>query len=438
MPLFKLGKAKVPHLKNTAAMPAVRMPAPAQVTIPMAQHIGAPALPCVKVGDRVYVGTKIGEAQGYVSSPVHSSVSGTVKQLSELMQSNGRKVTTVIIESDGLMELDPAIAPPRADSLEEFVIAVRDSGLVGLGGAGFPTYVKLDAKKKTEIDKIVINAAECEPYITSDTRTMLDMSEQVVSGVKLIQSFISAKEVIIGIESNKQEAIAKMREAFIDEPWVSVVELPSKYPQGGEKILIYNLTGRIVPEGGLPADVGVLVMNVTSVAFVGKYFETGIPLTEKCITFDGGAVNNPQNIIAPIGTSIADIAAFAGGYKESPSKLLLGGPMMGVAVFSDSDPILKNTNAITALSLEQCKLRETTACIHCGRCVSICPMGLNPTAFSKAMALSDKTDRAEMLIANKVNLCIECGCCSYVCPAKRPLVENNRLGKAELRAKPNN
>ena len=433
MPFFKLGKAKVPHKKNTAEMPAVRMPAPASVIIPMSQHIGAPSSPTVKVGDKVFVGTKIADAGGYVGSPIHSSVSGTVKKLDKFLCSNGRSCESVIIESDGEMIPDPDIKAPSVTNLDEFCDAVRASGLVGLGGAGFPTAVKLDAAKKGLLKIAVINGAECEPYITSDTRTMLDDTGFVVKGVGYLKKYLGIGEFVFGIEKNKGAAIAKLTEAFSGDSSVKVETLPDTYPQGAEKILIYNTTGRIVPEGGLPADVGCLVMNVTSLAFIAKYMETGMPLVEKCITVDGSAIEKPMNVIAPIGTPIKDVIAFTGNGTENISKVLYGGLMMGTAVYTLEDPILKNNNAIVALDKKDAITPKTFPCIHCGRCVATCPMGLNPTLYAKAMKVEDKAERADRLTDAKINLCMECGCCSFVCPSRRPLVETNRLAKAELR-----
>lgn len=433
MSLFKLGKAKIPHLKSTAEMPATRIAPPATVSIPMAQHIGAPATPTVKPGDSVYVGTLIGEAGGFVSAPIYSSVSGTVKKIDGYLQSNGRVVDSVIIESDGLMTPDPTIAPPTVTSFADLSAAARKSGLVGLGGAGFPTSVKLDPSKISSIDTLVINGAECEPYITSDTRTMLDDTDYVKRGVELILNLTEISKVLIGIEKNKPECIEKMRLTFADNEKVTVSPLPTGYPQGAEKILIYNTSGRVVPEGGLPSDVGVIVMNVTTLAFLAKYVETGMPLVEKCITVDGSAVSEPKNVIAPIGTPIEHVIEAAGGLKSEAGKILYGGPMMGVAVYTPKDPILKNTNAITVLDKKDAAQKKENPCIHCGRCVSICPMGLNPTVYAKAMKIDDAADRAERLAGAKIGLCIECGCCSFVCPSKRPLVEFNRLAKADLR-----
>ena len=433
MAFFKLGKLKLPHRKDTAGMPAMRMDAPKEVLLPMSQHIGAPATPVVKAGDKVFVGTLVGEAGGYVSSPIYSSVSGTVKKVENYLMSSGRICPAVRIESDGEMTKDPSIAPPTITDFDSFSEAVRKSGLVGLGGAGFPTAVKLDAEKKGLIKKIIINGAECEPYITSDTRTMLEDSDYIKAGVMLLEKYISADEIVIGIEGNKPECIEKLCEVFSSDSKVTVMPLPESYPQGAEKILIYNTTGLVVPEGGLPADVGCLVMNVTSVAFIAKYVESGMPLVEKCLTVDGSAIKNPMNVIVPIGTSISDVIEFTGGFKEEPFKVLYGGPMMGIAVYSLNDPIMKNNNAIVAFNKRDAAVREPDPCIHCGRCVSACPLGLNPTVYAKALGLESKEERVARLEEAKLGLCMECGCCSFNCPANRPITQTNKLAKALLR-----
>ena len=404
-----------------------------EVLLPMAQHIGAPATPIVKVGDEVKVGQLIAEPAGYVSSPIYASVSGKVVKLDTYLRPDGKSVPAIRIESDGLMTVQDGITPPTVDSLDSLIDAVRSSGLVGLGGAGFPTSVKLDAVKNGGIHTIIVNGAECEPYITSDTRTMLDQSELIYDGISLLEKYIpSVERFIFGIESNKPECIKEMARIFQDNPKVSVMPLPSLYPQGAEKVLIYNTTKLVVPEGKLPADVGVLVINVTSLATLADYVMTGMPLVEKCITVDGSAVKEPKNIIAPIGASISEILEFAGGLKEDAGKILFGGPMMGVAACSSDEPISKTTNAIIVLNVKDATEREATACIHCGRCVEACPIGLNPTAFSKALGYGTEEKMAR-LEEYSVNLCMECGCCSFVCPASRPLVQNNRLGKTALR-----
>ena len=429
----KLGKAHVPHNKNTANVSAVRIAPGATVTLPLSQHIGAPATATVKVGDKVFVGTLIAEATGFVSAHVHSSVSGTVKKIDAVMQASGRTVPAIVIESDGLMTPDPAIAPKNVTTYKELSDAVREAGLVGLGGAGFPTSVKLDPTKIDKIDPLLINGAECEPYITSDTRTMIDDTDYVKAGVKTVLDLSGIKSCVVGIESNKKECIKALTEVFADDERVKVLSLPATYPQGGEKVLIYNALERVVPEGALPSDVGVLVLNVTTVAYLAKYIATGMPLVEKCITVDGSAIKSPKNVIVPVGMSVGEVVEAAGGFSEEPGKILFGGPMMGIAICSLDEPVVKNVNGITAFNKKDAKTAPTTPCIHCGRCIAACPMGLNPTEFAKAMNLAAMSDRVERLEAAKINLCIECGSCAYVCPAKRPLVVNNKLGKAELR-----
>ena len=435
MPFFKSGKTRIPHRKGTAESIPVRMPPPAEVVIPMVQHIGASATPTVKEGDTVYLGQKIAEAGGYVSAPIHASVSGTVKKIESIMRSDGRTVAAIRIASDGLMTPDPSLSVPAPADFDSFSAAVRESGAVGLGGAGFPTSVKLDAEKKGLIRTVIVNGAECEPYITSDTQTMLRDGADIYDGMMLLKRFISAEEFIIGIEKNKPVCIEKMRMLFSEEEShdVKVISLPSTYPQGGEKILIYNTTGREVPEGKLPADVGCLVINVTTLAFLGRYFRTGMPLVEKCVTVDGSAVLHPKNLIVPIGTPIDAVLEFAGGVSQDVGKVLYGGPMMGIAICQTSDPILKTTNAVTVLNKKDALPKHTTPCIHCGRCVAACPMRLNPTQYSKALRLP-ADEMIALLTEEKLGLCIECGCCSFVCPAGRPLVENNRIAKAKFKA----
>ena len=427
------GNTHIPHRKHTAELAAVRMAPQKEVLLPLSQHIGAPATPIVKVGDEVKVGQLIAEASGYVSSPIYASVSGKVVKLEGYLMSDGKTVDAIRIESDGLMTVADEVKPPVVTDLDSFIQAIRASGLVGLGGAGFPTSVKLDAAKKGGIHTIVINAAECEPYITADTRTMLDQADLVREGIALLETYIpTVEKFIFGIENNKPACIRKMREVFGDNAKVSVASLPSLYPQGAEKILIHNTTGLDVPEGKLPADIGVLVINVTSLAVMASYVKTGMPLVEKCITVDGSAVKEPKNLIVPIGTSIGDILAFVGVERDTVGKVIYGGPMMGIAAYSLDQPIDKRTNALTVMTPKDAEEREATACIHCGKCVDACPMKLNPTAFSKALKMS-KESKLASLEENRVSLCMECGCCSFVCPANRPIMQNNRLAKAELR-----
>ena len=417
-----------PHRKNTHHQQPVRMPIPATVTIPMSMHIGAPAKPVVKVGDTVQVGQLIAEGGGFVSAPIHASVSGKVKKLDEILGSNGAYMPALVIESDGEQTPYEGLTPHPVETCEELVAAVRDSGIVGLGGAGFPTSVKL-AADPAKVDAIILNGAECEPYITSDTRTMLDRSEALWEGIKLLQKLYSPEKVIIGIEKNKPDCIALYKELCQSTSGVEVCPLPSIYPQGGEKVLIRQTTGRIVPEGKLPLDVGAIVINVTTLVSIVEYITTGMPLVEKCVTVDGSAVAEPKNVIVPIGTAMKDVFDFCGGFKAEPRKVLYGGPMMGIAVPTVESPVLKNTNAIIAMDEKDANIAPESVCIRCGRCISQCPLNLQPTALNAAYLEGD----AEALEKLKVNLCMECGCCNFVCPAHRQLVQSNKLGKALLR-----
>ena len=425
----KLHGVKAPHWKNTAELAAVRIPVPPEVVVPMSMHIGAPAKPVVKAGDPVKVGQLIAEAGGFVSAPIHSGVSGKVKKIDDVLLSNGQRGTAVIIETDGEQSVYEGVAPVPVSSKEELIEAVKASGLVGLGGAGFPASVKLMVKDGVKIDYLLVNGAECEPYITSDTRTMLDDAEAVVGGAELVQKYLNIPQTVFGIEDNKKECIRKLEELSRDKSGMSVQALPAMYPQGGEKVLIYNVTGREVPEGKLPADAGCIVMNCTSLAALYKYIRTGMPLVEKCITVDGSAVANPQNVIAPIGTPIKYLFKFCGGFQKDPEKILYGGPMMGIAVPDTEVPVLKGTNAVLAFDHADAILPEPTACIRCGNCVSHCPMRLAPLEIERAYTLK----KPEFLEREKVGLCMECGCCAFGCPAKRPLVHVMKLSKLMLR-----
>ena len=423
---FSLKGVMLPHRKNTAGKMPVMMPAPALVTIPVAGNMGAPATVCVQVGDEVKIGDLIAEQNGFISSPVHASVSGKVVKITQAITSRGDLADFINIESDGLMQISEKVAPPQINNKEEFIAAVRDSGLVGLGGAGFPTYVKL--MPKTPVDTLVINGAECEPYITSDSIIMSTRADDIKTGISAVQKYLEIKNVIIGIEKNKPEAIASMREMAKGMDGVVVHVLGERYPQGGEKVLIYHTTGRVVKLGQLPSDVGCIVMNSTTCATLGSFLKTGMPLVSKCVTVDGSAVREPKNVIVPVGTKACDLFEFVGGFKEEPKKIIFGGPMMGVSVPSLDEPISKNNNAVLAFTQKMAKLPQTTSCIRCGACVNHCPFGINPAAIESAYR---KNDLDGMLDAG-VRLCMECGCCSFECPANRPLVQTNRLGKAAL------
>ena len=426
---FNLRSINVPHRKSTAEIAAVRMDAPKTVTLPTSMHIGAPATPVVKVGDFVNIGTLIAVQNGYVSSPVYATVSGTVKKIEPLGVANGSAAPAITIESDGEMSIDANIVPPTVTDKDSFIEAVKSSGIVGLGGAGFPTYVKLNVEPE-RIEELIINAAECEPYITSDTRAMLEYSDDIECAIEAFKEYLGVKNIIFGIENNKKEAIRKMQEIADKHSGVSVKVLPSKYPQGGEKVMIYHVTGKVVPGGKLPIDVGCIVINCSTVAAIGKYLKTGIPLVERLITVDGSAVNKPCNVIAPIGTPIAEVFEFAGGLKCTPGKVLYGGPMMGITVPSMDLPVLKNTNALLAFNQKDSVLPKPTNCLRCGNCTNKCPFGLNPAAIAEAYRLGEE----ETLKKLRVDLCMECGTCAFVCPANRPIIQTHKLAKAALRA----
>ncbi|MGM9684389.1 MAG: RnfABCDGE type electron transport complex subunit C, partial [Eubacteriales bacterium] len=333
-----------------------------------------------------------------------------------------------IIESNGKQELFEDIVPPVVNSRDDFLEAVKKSGIVGLGGAGFPTLLKL----KTDISKIdtlVVNGAECEPYITSDTRTMLDESDIVAEGIEMLMKYFEIGSAVVGIENNKPKCIEIMKQALSDVKGAQVRSMPALYPQGGEKVLVYHTLGRIIGEGKLPLDAGVVVINCTTVAALVKYIKTGIPLIEKCVTVDGSAVRNPKNVIAPIGTHVSDLFEFCGGFVEEPKKVIYGGPMMGIAVNDLNAPVIKQTNAVLAFTKKDATPPPVTPCIKCGSCIEHCPFGLSPVEIARAYKAGD----AAMLEELKVNLCMECGCCSYVCPAKRNLVQRNKMAKIMLK-----
>lgn len=434
---FFKGGTKVPHYKNTEESATVIMGVPERVKIPMLQHIGAPCSPKVKKGDEVKVGQVIGESTSFVSSVIHSSVSGKVIDVVETLYPGGFEVMTVEISTDGLQQIYEDIKPPKCQTKDELLEAIKQSGLVGLGGAGFPTHIKLNPPKDKKVDILIINAAECEPYITADYREIIENSVGVMQGIKIASEVLGVSKVIIGIEDNKPLAITKLKDEInfqadiLKNIDVEVKTLSSIYPQGAEKTLIFATTGRKVPAGKLPADAGVVVMNVNTVSFLDSYIRTGMPLIKKRITVDGSAVAKPMNVEVLIGTTLEDVFEFCGGFNSEPRKVLMGGPMMGIAQFSLETSVIKQTNAILAFDEEAAKLPKESACIRCGKCIEACPMNLMPLYLN----LHGTKGNREELSTYHVMDCIECGSCAFVCPAKRHLVQSIRLGKATLRKK---
>ena len=427
------GGVSVSHNKNTAEMPVERMPIPEKVVISMQQHIGVPCTPIVKVGDEVAVGQKIGDSDKFVSAPIHATVSGKVTAVGDIKLANGIITKGVTIESDGEMRMYEGITPPVVTNKKELCAAVRESGLVGLGGAGFPTHVKLNIPEDKDIDTLIINAAECEPYITVDYRECIENAENVLKGVEILKNILGFKQVVIAIEDNKPKVFEIMKEIADRDndkgDAIKLMTLKSRYPQGAEKMMVLSATGRMVPPGKLPSDVGCVVMNVASTAFIARYLETGKPLVSRSITVDGSAVRNPKNLRVPIGTSFADIVDYCGGFKTEPKKIISGGPMMGIAICDIDAPICKQNNALLALDEKDAAFKTERDCIRCGKCVDVCPMSLMPTLIERYARIKD----AEKLTSYNTMVCMECGSCAFACPSGRPLVQYMRLAKQVLR-----
>ncbi len=423
--------------KNTVNSAIFRLRGFDSVSIPLDMQIGPGCESLVKKGDPVEIGQKIGEPLGDWSVPVHASISGTVKSVKREILSDGTHVEYVNIESDGKETVSAEVSPPEVHDRAGFVAAVRASGLVGLGGAAFPTHIKMQPPPGKTLDTLIINAAECEPYITSDHRICLEYPEQIIKGIMLTCHYLDIPAAVIALEDNKRDLVSVLQ-AEIDKvkgapdypaQGISLRVLPTQYPTGAEKVLIRLVNDRIVPEGGLPADVGVLVQNVGTIRYIAEYFETGMPLVTKIVTIDGSAVSSPANLEVPIGAAIVEVVEKSGGCKIEAVKVIMGGPMMGVAIDDLSRPILKHNNAILMLDEKDAALPKEIACIQCGRCTRACPMLLMPTTLDMAARIQD----CEKLNRYHVMNCIECGCCTYVCPSKRYLLQNIRIGKTIVR-----
>ncbi len=402
-----------------------------EIVIPLSQHIGAPATPCVEVGDRVLVGQKIGEAAGFISANIHSSVSGTVKKIEPRQIANGSMVNCVIIENDDSYEEYLWEQKDYEEmSKEDIRAAIKEAGIVGMGGAGFPTNVKLTPKDDDKIEYVIVNGAECEPYLTSDYRRMIEEPEVLIEGLKIVLSLFKNAKGIIAIEDNKLDAIVNLKKLTRNESNIEVKGVYTKYPQGGERALIYAITGREVNSSMLPADVGCVVNNVDTMFAIYYAVINSKSLYSRVVTVTGDAVVEPGNFIVPIGTSFNEVIEAAGGFKKKPEKIIAGGPMMGTAVFTTDIPITKGTSAILAFKKDQVAISKASACINCGKCLEVCPGRVMP---SRLATMAEHGDR-EGFIENFGMECCECGCCSYICPAKRNLTQSIKSMRKDILA----
>ena len=428
----KMSAIKVPHHKNAAGIATEIMTPPDEVLLPLktSSHGIASNVPLVQPGDHVYLGQLVAGENGKGTAVIHAPVSGTVVSIDDPVFTTNGTGSGIRIKSDGKMEPDPSITVPQVNTLDDFLAALRQSGIVGLGGAAYPLWAKLDAIRKGPIKTVLVNGAECEPFITSDHRTMLDNTDLIVKGVEILREYLKSEEFIIGIEENKPDAIDKLRNAFADMPYVNVKPLKSVYPQGAKQLLLYNGAGLVVKEGQRLAALGCIIINITTLTKMAEFVTTGMPLVERCLTVDGSAVKEPKNLIVPVGTPVRYLLEQCGGAKAPVGKLIFGGPMMGKTGYSLDQPIVKASNAVVLLSEKDAKALEPTDCIHCGRCDDTCPLGLNPKEDTRVLEEVDDADEQYRILEKEhILTCMECGCCSYVCPAHRPLVENNRKAK---------
>jgi electron transport complex protein RnfC len=434
MPFRPIGGAHPDGKKSPANVTAVtKMTPPPQVVIPMSLHIGAPCQPIVAVGDEVKLGQKIGDASAPVSAPIHASVSGKVVAIEPRLHSNGSMVNSVVIENDGLDTPCETIVPHTEEELSDpdtIVSIIREAGIVGMGGATFPTAFKISSGKG-KINTVIINGAECEPYITSDHRTMLEHPDELLDGISLIMRACGVDKATFAIEKNKADAIKLLREHKASEMGIEMLPLKTLYPQGAEKQLIRTVTGREVPPGGLPAAVGCAVFNAFTAYSVHRACREGMPAIERVVTVSGSAIEQPKNLLVRVGTPLSYVFEQAGGFKKTPKKVLMGGPMMGNAMYDLSVTTTKGTNALLAFCEDEDKTVENPHCIRCGRCAAACPMKLLPLY----LYMYEQKDDYEAMEKYHITDCIECGACTFSCPARLHLTHSCRTGKAKLAAK---
>lgn len=430
---FRIGGIHPPENKLSAGKPIIQLPIPKQVIIPLSQHIGAPAQPIVKKGDMVKVGTLIAKAGGFVSANIHSSVSGKVNKIDNALDASGYKRPAVIID---VMDDEWEESIDRSDVLvkectltsKEIVDKIASAGIVGLGGATFPTQVKLTPPPGNKAEIVIINAVECEPYLTSDHSLMMEKGEQILVGVSLLMKAVNVNKAVIGIENNKKDAISHLTKLAAEYPGIEVMPLLVKYPQGGEKQLIDAVIRKQVKSGALPISAGAVVQNVGTAYAVYEAVQKNKPLIERVVTVTGKGVSNPSNFLVRIGTPVNGLIAAAGGLPENTGKIIGGGPMMGKALISAEVPVTKGSSGILILNKKESVRKPMQNCIRCAKCVSVCPMGLNPTLLMTATEFANW----ELAENNYITDCIECGSCSFTCPANRPLLDYIRQGKGKV------
>ena len=430
------GGTHVTEYKNTRTCQIEKLPLPDRVEIPLAQHIGVQCKPLVKVGDHVYKGQLIGDAETGLTCLVHASISGTVSEIKTRRNAQAMPVETIVITGDGKDELDPSIKPfdkkLSQTSPEEIVEVVRLAGISGMGGAMFPTHAKIKSSIG-KVDKLIINCAECEPFITANHRLMLERPADIINGAKILMRALGLDRADLCVEDNKIDAINKLSEKIGESPFVRVRVMKTKYPQGDERQLVYALTGREIPAGKLPSDVGCVVFNAETCAVIFRAFAFGMPLIERCITVDGDCIKNPKNLLVPLGTPYRTLVEYCGGIVKEPYKIINGGPMMGAARWEFDSPATKGTSAVLVFSKQFAGLPDNSACIRCGRCVKNCPMHLMPIYLAQ-YAMARRYDDAARI---GVMSCVECGTCSYNCPGNVQIVQYIRVAKSAIKAKIN-